>query len=571
MRKRLISYLSVLLRSGENNLKIMKTKTCSVSGKEFVITDEDLAFYEKIGVGEPTLCPDERQKRRFSYRNERNFYSRVCDATGKSLISVYSSDKNFPVYDQQYWWSDDWDPLSYGKEFDFDRPFFDQFYDLNLQVPRPSILNAKSENCLYTNHSEQNKDCYMCMNTGFCEDCYYCSNYNLDNKNCVDCFCIQDCELGYFFMDCKQCSYSSFLWRCERCVDSMFCFDCRSCQDCFGCWNLRHKQYCFFNKQLTKAEYEAAVKNIRPVSWGDYMQLFDQLCEKVQADGFHRSALIEKSENCSGDNIFRSKNIEESYFALDSEDCRHCYDFGKTKCCQDSTEMFEGEWQYECHACNFGNFLIGCSKCYHNNDLFYSQYCYNSSDLFGCFGLRKKQYCIFNKQYEREEYERLRDRIVEHMKKTGEWGEFFPKKYSSFCYNETTAHEYYPLTEVQVEAFGGSWKDESAHSHYQGPEYEIPRKIEDVDDDILKSVLVCEVSGKHYRLIKSELEFYRKMNLPIPRMSPDERHRKRMKLRSPRQLFLRTCGDCGCDIQTTYGPGRKEKVLCEKCYNKIIN
>jgi len=36
-------------------------------------------------------------------------------------------------------------------------------------------------------------------------------------------------------------------------------------------------------------------------------------------------------------------------------------------------------------------------------------------------------------------------KIIEHMQKMGEWGEFFPSSLSPFGYNETVAEEYYPI------------------------------------------------------------------------------------------------------------------------------
>ena len=79
---------------------------------------------------------------------------------------------------------------------------------------------------------------------------------------------------------------------------------------------------------------------------------------------------------------------------------------------------------------------------------------------------------------------------------------------------------------------------------------------------------MCEVSGKPFRIIKQELEFYRKHHLPVPRRHPDQRHLDRMKLRNPRKLYERTCDKCGVGMQTTYAPDRPEIVYCEKCYNK---
>jgi predicted small metal-binding protein len=72
---------------------------------------------------------------------------------------------------------------------------------------------------------------------------------------------------------------------------------------------------------------------------------------------------------------------------------------------------------YECSSIGYQ-----CSQVYFSNEcweqLVRAQYCVNchgSSDLFGCVGLRKKQYCILNKQYTKEEYEELVPKIIEHM------------------------------------------------------------------------------------------------------------------------------------------------------------
>ena len=66
--------------------------------------------------------------------------------------------------------------------------------------------------------------------------------------------------------------------------------------------------------------------------------------------------------------------------------------------------------------------------------------------VFWLCGTKKGSYSIFNKKYSKEEYEILHARIVEHMKNTGEWGEFFPHWASPFAYNETAAQEWFPLS-----------------------------------------------------------------------------------------------------------------------------
>ena len=161
------------------------------------------------------------------------------------------------------------------------------------------------------------------------------------------------------------------------------------------------------------------------------------------------------------------------------------------------------------------------------------------------------------------------------------YGEFFPVESSPFAYNETLAQEYFPLTKEQIIKQGYRWYDKPK------PEYKptvkakaLPDNIKDVDNSILKEVIECQTgtvpdscqgSGA-FRIIPSELKFYKKMNLPLPRFCPDCRHQERIKQRNPLKLWKRKCMNKPCPntFQTTYAPDRKEIVYCEKCYLKEI-
>ena len=102
------------------------------------------------------------------------------------------------------------------------------------------------------------------------------------------------------------------------------------------------------------------------------------------------------------------------------------------------------------------------------------------------------------------------------------------------------------------------------------PASKLPEDISKIPDDILNWAIECEVTGKPFRIIPQELEFYRKHHLPIPRRHPDQRHLDRMKMRNPRKLFERKCDKCGEDMITTYSPERPERVYCEACYEREV-
>jgi hypothetical protein len=99
-----------------------------------------------------------------------------------------------------------------------------------------------------------------------------------------------------------------------------------------------------------------------------------------------------------------------------------------------------------------------------------------------------------------------------------------------------------------------------------GPPAVAPESIATVDDAITKSILLCEATKKPYRIITQELAFYRRMGVPVPQLSPEERHRRRVQMRNPRRLWNRPCAKCAKDTQTTYAPERPEIVYCEQCY-----
>ncbi|MBU0457989.1 hypothetical protein KJ652_07215 [Patescibacteria group bacterium] len=560
----------------------MVQTTCPQCSASFEVTKDDLALYDKVSpvingekyqIPPPSICPDCRQQRRLAYRNERNFYQRTCDKTGSICVSVYSPDKPCTVYDQTVWWSDDWDQLATGREYDFSKSFFEQHYELSKVAPRPCILNMSSENAKFTNHSAYNKNCYMCINTGYCEDCYYLSNFSPEDKDCMDCMAIQNCELCYYCIDTKKSHSSSYLHWCIDCTDCHFCEDCHSCQNCFGCWNLRHKKYCIFNKQYSPEKYKEEIEKIKPHDWSSTVDFLNDFQDKVKKEAVFKYASIENYDNATGDYIYGSKNIKKSYNIIECEDLSYCYDCGDIKFCIDTIEPYHGELQHESHGCNLGYALNACSKCYECNNLLYSQYCWYCKDCFGCFGIRNKQYCILNKQYSKNEYYELVPKIIEKMIADKDWGEFFPIRLSLFAYNETAAQQYYPLTKDEIENKGWNWIEENndiPEVEKTIPANQLPDSIEDIPDDILNWAIKCDITNRPFRIVPQELDFYRRMKLPIPHLHPDERHKQRMKLRNPRKLWKRKCDKCEKDIQTSYDPERPESVLCEECYLKEV-
>lgn len=156
------------------------------------------------------------------------------------------------------------------------------------------------------------------------------------------------------------------------------------------------------------------------------------------------------------------------------------------------------------------------------------------------------------------------------MKKTGEFGEFFPASMSPWAYNETVAIEYFPLNKEDAKKQGFTWYENPNERKAVPQTYTIPDHIRDVPDSILNEILACTRCGKNYKIIAQELKHYKEQNIPIPLNCPDCRHRDRIARRATRRLFERACTKCRSAIQSPYQNTRPEKVYCSKCYLETV-
>ncbi len=553
----------------------MLQNNCKNCSNDFEITEDDLKFYDKISpvingsklkVPPPILCYDCRQQRRLAFRNDRKLYKRNCDLCNKSMVSIYTKDAKMPVYCTKCWWSDKWDPTDYGREFDFDRPFFDQFRDLRNEVPVCNLLHKNIENSEYTHLETDTKNCYMTIGGHFNEDCMY-TMYQFHGTDCMDNYWSDNCELCYECFKCFNVNRVLFSFWCFNCNDCKFCYDCKSCNYCFGCVGLRQKKYCFFNEQLSKEEYEKRMKEI--VLTPNNIKLFEEEVKKIWDMMPHPNLIMENCENCLGTYLNNCKNCKYCFEVDDSEDCKYCEVALKIKDCYDGTRIgFESELCYENMAGTFlkqtmfSNFSFD-----HHYFCFYIDNCFSTKYLFGCTNMHHKRYCILNKQYSQKQWEALVPKIVKQMTKNGEWGEYFPIKLSPFAYNETAVIDYFPLTKEEALANGYKWMDPDSE-HHKKQTCTVPVNIKDVQDTIVYEIIACEDCGRNYKIINKELSFYRKLELPIPLKCSDCRHKKRMRFKNARHFWNRSCKKCGADIQSTYSPERPEKVYCEQCYLK---
>jgi hypothetical protein len=459
-------------------------------------------------------------------------------------------------------------------KFDFEKGFFKQFDTLLHATPRINLINKGHENSEFCNFANQNRNSYLLFASLWCENSYF-SNRALYIKNVCDSANITHSELCYEVIDSSECYNCKWVQSSHHCSDCFYWYALTGCSNCIGCYGLSNKQFCIGNKQFDKESFRKKAPEILASLSQKKFQKHLQSCTRKYAN-------ITNAENSTGDALQDVKNV---YFWFESEkleNCKYIYNATELKDSYDINNDDHSELSYEVVGWESNYQETFSDISWFNTLVSYSSLCFHSKNLFGCSSLKNSHHCILNTSYSVAEYEKLCWQIVDHMRSTDEWWEFFPHELSPFWYNETVANEYFPMTEEEIKTKGWKWYDWENKNTYIWNHY-APLPIREYDerivgnavaqkniDEVLAGIIQCEVTGKPFKIIKQELAFYIENWIPIPTKHPDQRHIERMDLRNPRKLYERTCSECKKNIITTYAPERPEKVVCEECYRKLV-
>lgn len=303
-------------------------KKCKNCGQNFEVSEDDLEFIRKVspeyggqvlGLPSPELCVVCRRIEHLAWRNERSIYKTKSDKSDKEIVSIYAPNSGYKVYSQSEFYSDDWDANSFGKEFDFTKPFFQQMDDLMKKVPRLARSVFDAENSDFVNSNWHVKNCYLTFNVGYSEDSLYCTQV-FYSKSCVDCLDVKKSERLYGSFDCDNCQNAIYLEHCKNTFESFFGYDCSDCKNVFMCKNLKHKQYYIRNKEYAKDEYFRQLEQFG-VTKRSGVKLFVDEFEKLKEGAIHKENNNINAENCIGDYLVECKNCKNCFNVFKSEDC----------------------------------------------------------------------------------------------------------------------------------------------------------------------------------------------------------------------------------------------------------
>ncbi|MFA6023839.1 MAG: hypothetical protein WC777_01305 [Candidatus Gracilibacteria bacterium] len=538
--------------------------TCSISGESFTVGPIELQLREKFGLSDslPTVLPKYRFQELGAFWPHWNLHKRRCDKTGRPLVSIFREDCAYPVWHRDEWVAHANPP---SQDPDFSRPFFDQAWELFQTCPLPHAFQSNNQNCEYTDDWYYSRNCYLCHSGQGNEDCRYCYGCDSikDNHGTVFSF---DSQLCLDLINSSACYNSVFLLNSKAVQDSAFLYDCRDCSDCLFCFNLRNKKYCFANEQLTKEEYEKKRAEWNLSSHKNYEAAKAFFAKMMKELAWHRALQIDKCENSTGNFIRYSKDCENCYLLSEHETCANVAFCGpKARTILDSLGTVGSELVYMSSLPSYSYEARFCFSTLHSRFTEYSAYLQNCQYCFGCCGLVNAKYCIFNKQYSKEDYERIRAELVEHMRKTGEWGRFFPAHFAPNPYEESFSGFYFPVErplEKQTVVKTAELED-------------IPDSVFSLsaaeETALLAQVFWDESYQRPFQIQAADIEFSKKMKVPLPHRYYVQRMQENLKwMPFNGELRETVCGKSGRPIFTNWPADYDGRILSEEEYLKVV-
>lgn len=538
---------------------------------EAVVAAAELDYCGRFGIPVLPGSRSEVLREMAAFRPAHSLYQSQCGLSGRSILTSMPPGQGYTVYAIDDWLSDGWDPLSFGRPYNFTRPFFDQFGELARSTPLPSVSSghASIENCDFCNFVSGSRNCYLVFSGSHLEDCLY-GRFLFHSKDLADCFYAKQSELCYGCRDIQSCYHLVASAHCLSCSDSAFLDGCRSCRNCYGCVNLAQREYCWWNEQLSRGEWERRRNEV---------DLTDRAVYEQEAERFRtfrlgqptRAVYGSSFENSSGNYLNQVAACTNSFLVSESESLDSCIWMNQARMC--FTVLGFGnhsELLYRSSAIGTNTFDVKFSlQC--RAGVRELEYCMNveagSTNCFGCVSLRDKHFCVLNRQYSEAEYRELVPRIKEHMRATGEYGRFFPPALNPYAYNESDGALFFPVAEATSVALGWRWA--APHDTVAGEAQPPPRHLADLSDTALSTAYRCKITGRPFRLQRRELELLRGIGAPPPAASPFERIRLAGAFLAWRELLQLPCGLCAHQGVATGDPEGRT-TLCADCYQQLL-
>lgn len=291
--------------------------------------------------------------------------------------------------------------------------FFKELKRLIELDPKPPTHIVGCEGCEYADHVFHSKNLLYCFDDVNCSDSIYL--YDCVNvANSMDCEYSIESELCYESVEAHKCFNCNYIENCSNMTDSSYSYACMNCQDVFGCVRLRNKSFCIFNRQLTEAEYKEKVKQYQSWPPEKVLAVVEELTRKYPQtqinEGFNENTTY-------GNYMYYNKNCYLCFTASHCKDSGYIHESNYQNTCFDIHYSTRNELCYE---------VIDSGDSFNCNYLVYSGNCQDSSYVINCSDVKNSlgvvgkahmQYVILNRQFNKEDYERISKEILDDIKK----------------------------------------------------------------------------------------------------------------------------------------------------------
>lgn len=496
---------------------------------------------------------------------------------------MYAPEAPYEVYCPPCWWSDNWDSLDYGRDYDFSRPFFEQFNELWHQAPMLglSLDLTTTKTSPHNNHAGHLKNSYLLFHADYAEDSAY-GFFHFHTKSVFDSSAIMQSELCYDMTNTYRSNHCiSGQNQVVESLDCAFVRDVQGCQNCFASANIRNQKYQFFNQQLSKEEYQEKIKQYDLGSYKDYTRAKKDAqnhWKKYPPKPYYE----EFNVGSTGNYVFQSKNCKECFEVVAAENCKFMLLVAEptAKDCYDIFSWGNNlQLSYECSSTgeNTSNLKFAQESGLGQINAEYVKLSTGGSNHFGCVAMKKGDFVIFNKKYDEKTFHGLKNKIIKHMDKMPyvdkagriyKYGEFFPIELSPWTYNETMANNFFPLSKEEITKNGYKWREEEKREHESTIKAaDLPDHIKDAPENILNEIVGCSTCSRGYRITQMELDFLKHMNLPLPRECPFCRINEKINRWVKNMRVLdRTCDKCGTPFKTAFDQEEASVIYCKNCY-----
>ena len=406
--------------------------------------------------------------------------------------------------------------------------FFDNMSSLLHSIGLPNIFHfSENENASYANCVLWSRNIYLSFTIIHdVENTLYWFSIKTWTKNCMNSFMVRDNSENVFNAKCIISSYNIYYSSYIKNSDNIwFSNNLIWCHECIDCNDLENASYYIKNKQYDVDEYHKRKKEIlshkdmfeqyatnKYVSWNNYNSTNTQ----------NSSYVVESEDIINGQYLSEISHARNAILVGWNGSGEHVYD-----CLLNTPELSHIYWWLSLWT---GTDHIYCSM--HItvwSHIYYSIYCQSCSFCLGCIWLKNRSFCIFNKQYSKEDRHTKVDEIFSQMERDWTLGDFFPGEMNPFYFNDTAAHlidpsftkeeatrKWYLRRDEEISVDIPEWMDVVAVDDLSNYEWFDENGKRNIDPIILKKVIRDE-KWNIYRIVQMEYDFLVKHELPLPR------------------------------------------------------